>query len=101
MGTTAAAAVVIREKHIVEAFRRAGAITPDAAATPDSLGVAQNVAFSILVRDAVLRESRPGSYYLDEPSWRAKRAMRQRVAIVALLITAVVVLVAIWRGIRP
>ncbi|HVX41960.1 MAG TPA: hypothetical protein VHB25_20530 [Gemmatimonadaceae bacterium] len=86
--SVAAAAIVARERHIVDAYRAAGATTPDTAAAPDALGVAQRLAFRILVRDAVLRETKPGYYYLDEPSWQAKRGTRQRVALIMLMIMA-------------
>lgn len=87
--SAAAAAIVIRERHIVEAYRQAGAMSPDAAATPDSLGVSERMAFRILVRDAVLRQTQPGFYYLDELSWDAKQGIRRRVALVMLAIAAV------------
>jgi len=88
MGATAGAVIVIKERHIVEAFLRAGVTTPDAATTPGSLGISERLAFDILVRDAVLRETRPGFYYLDEPSWNAKRNIRKRMALVALMMVA-------------
>lgn len=93
MGASAAAAVVVaRERRIVDAFSRAGATTPDRAATPDSLGVSQRLAFRILVKDAVLREAEPGFYYLDEPSWIAKQGIRRRVALVAALMAVVMLI---------
>lgn len=88
--TVAASAIVARERHIVDAFRRAGATTPDTATTTESLGVSERLAFRILVRDAVLRGSKPGYYYLDEPSWEAKRGIRRRVALVMLAIAALI-----------
>ena len=89
MGATAAIAIVVKERHIVEAYQRAGATNPEAAATPDSLGVSQGGAFRILVRDAVLRETRPGFFYLDETSWADKRSTRQRIRLVMLVVLAV------------
>ena len=89
MGATAAAAIIIRERRIVEAYRDAGATTPERAATPDSLGVAQRMAFRILVRDAVLRETEPGFYYVDEASWVAKQGIRRRVAFTMLAIVLI------------
>ena len=100
MGATAAAAIVARERHIVDAFRRAGATRPDAAATTQSLGVSERLAFRILVRDAVLRETTPGFYYLDEPSWQAKRAIRRRVALVMLVIMALLLSGVALAGVR-
>ncbi len=87
MGASVIAAVIVkRERQLVAHFRRAGATTPAAAKTPDELGVATRLAWERLVRRAVIREAAPGKYYLDEPSWEAARALRRRVAIVALVI---------------
>jgi hypothetical protein len=83
MGATAAAAVIIKkEKRIVEAFRQAGATSPGAAVNPDALGVHQRLAFRKLKAGAALRETGPGLFYLDEPSWEAMRSFRRRVALV-------------------
>jgi len=80
--SAAAAAIIIKEKHIVEAFRQAGATSPGAAVSPDALGVHQRVAFRKLKAGAALREAGPGRFYLDEPSWEAMRSFRRRVALV-------------------
>jgi hypothetical protein len=98
MGASAAAAIVVRERHIVEAFRRAGVTSPDAATTADSLGVSQHAAFSILVRDAVLRETQPGYYYLDEPSWNAKRNIRKRVVVAIVVAMALALAGLVFAG---
>ena len=89
----AAAAIVIKEKRIVNAFRGAGATAPGAAVPPVSVGVAEGAAFRRLRRHAVLREGAPGAFYLDEPSWEACRAMRRRVAL-AIVIALLLALLA-------
>ena len=90
MGASVAAVIVARERRIVEAFRRAGATLPQKALTLDAAGVAEDGAVRWLRKHAVLREASPGTFYVDEPSWRSLRAFRRRLAIVmaAILIGA-------------
>lgn len=96
--SAAAAAILIKEKHIVEAFRNAGATAPAGAVHPDALGVHQRLAFLKLKRKAILREAGSGLFYLDEPSWEAWRRFRRRIALVVGLF---VLLVAVLALIRP
>ena len=93
----AVAVIVVREKHIVEAFLRAGATSAAAAATPEAIGVSENRAFDRLRTRAVLREAGPGTFYLDEASWQALRAMRRRLGLAAVLL---VVLTAVVTWVR-
>jgi len=88
--SAAAAVIVAKEKRIVEAFRQVGAVSPAAAVPPAAIGVAERVPFRLLRERAVLREAAPGMFYLDEPSWEALRAMRRRIAVIALLAAFVV-----------
>lgn len=99
MGASAAAAILIKERHIVEAYQRAGATSPGTAVTPASLGVEQRLAFKKLVSRAVLRETTPGTYYLDEPSWRAARSLRRHMVAIVLLIAILFALLS-WFGTR-
>jgi hypothetical protein len=78
----AAAVIITKQRHIVEAFERARATSPERARHPDEVGVDQAVLFDGLVRRAVLRPAGDGRYYLDEPSWRALRSRRHRMAVV-------------------
>jgi hypothetical protein len=98
MGASAAVAViVIKEKHIVAAFRHAGATSPEKADTPAAIGVDERAAFHILIRRAVLREAEPGRYYLDEMSWEALRGTRRR----RMMLLGVVLLIAVlWALLR-
>jgi hypothetical protein len=94
MGAAAAAAILIRkEKDLVEHFKQAGAMSPSSAKSSSDLGVHERFAWSRLVRDAVIREAAPGTYYLDESAWVALGQKRRRVALV-LTIFFVVIAVA-------
>lgn len=99
MGASVAAVLIAKERHIVDAYQRAGATSPDAAVTPASLGVDERLAFRKLVGHAVLRETTPGTYYVDEPSWRALRSLRRRLVLVFLLVAIVIALVG-WLGLK-
>ena len=90
MGAVAAAAIIHKEKEIVETFRAANALTPDGARTPGALGVHEGLAFRKLREHAVLRETEGGRLYLDEPSWQALRAIRHRFAFVILTLVLIV-----------
>lgn len=91
---TAAAAVVVAERRIVEAFERAGALSAAAARTPDEVGVdTWSLGWRRLTDRAVIRETAPGSgqYYLDFEVWRAVRRSRMRRAVIII-----VILLAVW-----
>jgi len=90
----AAAAVVVAERRMVEAFERAGATSPADARTPDEVGVATwSLGWRRLTDRAVIREAEPGSgrYYLDLEVWRAVRRSRRR-----LLVVLIVILLGAW-----
>ncbi len=99
MGTSAAAVILIKERHIVAAFERVGATSPERAVTLEELGVANRLAARKLKARAVLREAAPGRFYLDLPSWQALRRLRRRmvtVVLVLVLIAAVGGLLGWW-----
>ena len=99
MGASAAVAVVIaKEKHLVSHMRRLGATSPTAAKTPADLGIEPRLAWERLVARAVVREARPGTYYLDEPTWEALRSVRRRVAIVCLILGLIVLAFAVLKS---
>jgi hypothetical protein len=81
---SAVAVILIREKHVVGAFERAGATVPERAVSLDSLGVSNGNAVRRLRDHAVLREAGAAQFYLDVPTWQALRRMRRRI-IAALL----------------
>lgn len=88
----AVAVILIKERHIVDAFQRAGATSPDRAVLPADLNVHDGrVAWRRLRSHAVLRESAEGSglFWLDVETWKAVHRTRRRVAF-ALLIAIIV-----------
>jgi hypothetical protein len=95
--TAAAAAILIRrERELVDTFRTAGATSPEKAVSLSDLNiVGQSVALKRLQRDAVLRETASGLFYLDEPSWTALRGIRRRIVIVMLVVVVAVLLLAL------
>ena len=86
MGTSAVAGIIAKQKHIVDAFRRAGATSASSAVAPAAIGASEGLAFRKLREHTVLREASPGRFYLDESSWQALSAMRRRLALAALLV---------------
>ncbi len=87
-----AGAIVHKEKKIVAAFRAAGATSPDRATTSATLEIREGLAFAILRRHDIVRQTEDGRLYLDEPAWEAHRIARHRLA---LTIVGVVLLVGI------
>jgi hypothetical protein len=86
----AAAAMIRKEKLLVEHFRAQRASSPDQARTTAELGVEPHSAWHRLVRAAVIREAADGRFYLDEPSWTARLSVRRRIGLVLLGIVVVV-----------
>jgi len=86
----AVAVMLMKERHIVEAYRRAGATTADKAIAPEDINVgAHGAAWSVLHNRAIMRSAGDGRYYLDELSWEASRRLRQqRLLIVVVLVAA-------------
>jgi len=92
MGAVAAAVIIHKEREVVEAFRRAGATSAAKPATLAALSLHEGVGTRRLIARAVLRPAGPGSFYLDEPSWEALRAMRRRMAVVMCVIALIAVI---------
>jgi hypothetical protein len=91
----AVAVVLAKERHIVAAFERLGATSPDRARTPAEAGVdEQGLGWSRLRERAIVREAGPGRFYVDIQSWQATRRTRRRLlfAVVALMLLAVLLL---------
>lgn len=86
----AVAVMLMKERHIVEAYRRAGATTADKAVAPEDINVgAHGGAWRALHNRAIMRSAGDGRFYLDELSWEASRRLRrQRLLIVVVLIAA-------------
>ena len=89
----AVAVVLIKERHIAEAFQRARATSPERAVVPEDIGVdLTGIGGRRLVRHAVLRATSPGLYYFDEPTWNAIRSMRRRLVFVLLVVVGLAAL---------
>lgn len=87
----AVAVILIKERHIVEAFERAGATSPERAVNPADAGVDDvGIGWRRLRERAIVREGSPGRYYLDVEVWQATRRTRRRIvlALAALLLLA-------------
>jgi hypothetical protein len=81
--------ILIKERHVVDAFARAGATSAATAVNPADIAVdIGGVGGRRLVRLAVLREAEGGRYYLDLLSWQALRRQRRRILFVVLLLIA-------------
>ena len=97
--TAAAVAILLRrERELVEEFRAAGATEPAKAVSLSELNLEPSIAFHRLQRHAVLRESRPGLFYVDEPSWGALHGTRRQIILVALGAVILVLLLTLFRG---
>ena len=91
MGASAAIAIMrLKEREVVEDFRAAGALTPSTAQSYAAMGFGEARAMKRLHDSAVIRETSPGLYYLDEEVWIAVRRIRQRRA---LIIGSVLILI--------
>jgi hypothetical protein len=92
MGATVAV-VLVKERHVVDAFLRAGATSPERAVVPEDIGAdLTGIGGRRLLRHAVLRATSPGRYYLDEPTWNAIRSMRRRLVFVLLAVVGLAAL---------
>lgn len=92
----AVTAVLVKERHVVDAFIRANATGPERTRTLDELSVdPSGVGFRRLRERAVVREAGGGRYYLDVEVWQAVRRTRRRV----LLVMGIVILAAILFGV--
>jgi len=96
--TVLAAAMVRRQKRIVEQLRSAGATRPERATSAATFGGEEGMAIGILLRRAVVKKTGE-SYYLDEPAWEALRARRLRrvVQVLVLVVLGLAVLAAVLR----
>jgi hypothetical protein len=93
------AVVLIKERHIVEAFERAGATTAERARTLDELGDvgvhAHGLAWHALRDRVIVREAGAGRYYVDIELWQATRRRRRRVLFVVIVV-AVILSATFW-----
>jgi hypothetical protein len=90
----AAAIILSKERQLVEAFERAGVLSPESARSPDHLNVdTAGLGWRRLRERAVVREAGPGSgrYYLDVEVWEAVTRQRKRMMIILIVLVAVIV----------
>src|SRR6476660_1258905 len=81
MGAAAAVAIMRRrEREVVDDFRAAGAISPATTQSYNAIGLGESMAIRRLHDRAVIRESAPGLWYLDEEVWTAVSRTGRRVA---------------------
>jgi hypothetical protein len=97
----AAAVILLKERQLVEAFERAGVLSPALARTPDEIGVdPHGVGWRRLQDHAVVREAGAGSgrYYLDIEVWQALRRMRLRIVLILAVVLLAAALVLAFGG---
>jgi hypothetical protein len=91
MGAAAIAAVIRRrEQEVIDDFRAADATSPDKAQSYTAIGLGESLAVRRLRNRAVIRESAPGMFYLDEEVWAAVRRTRRRLATTIILVLGIV-----------
>jgi hypothetical protein len=99
----AAAVILMKERQVVEAFERAGAVTPARAMSASDVGVEPDaLGWRRLHERAIVRESAPGSglYYLDVEVWQAQRRMRRRILFIVLGIAIALALAGYFGALR-
>jgi hypothetical protein len=93
MGAAAAIAIMrMKEREVVDDFRAAGAISPSTAQSYVGMGFGETRALKRLHDSAVIRETSPGLFYLDEEVWIAVRRNRRRRAVMILSVLALLFL---------
>ena len=95
--------ILRKERHVVEHFRQAGAISPTSAKRLDDLHERHGLGLRRLRKRAVIREARPEYFYLDEEVWEALGRTRRRVslAVLALIVLLIVGVFGVSRLIAP
>jgi hypothetical protein len=92
----AVAVLLAKERHIVTAFERVGAVTPERARTPEDVDVdAQRLAWRRLRERAIVRDAGDGRYYLDVEVWEANRRLRRRMMLVFLALILLLALLPV------
>jgi hypothetical protein len=91
MGAAGAIAIMrMKERQVVDDFRAAGAVTPSTAQSYAAMGFGETRAMKRLHDSAVIRETSPGLYYLDEEVWMAVRRNRRRRAVLVGSVLALI-----------
>lgn len=92
---SAAAVIAIRRKRFVRKFREAGAIDPQHATTPESLGERRSWIFNHMADQGVFPRTTDGRFYLDEQAAIEFLKARKRRALWIVAILSFV-FVLIW-----
>jgi len=99
MGAAVVAMAMAQERRVVDAFEREGVTSAGRARPLSDLGIEpRGFGWRMLVRQAIVRETSPGYYYLDLESWRASMAMRRRRALMLFIVIAVIAAWFMLRG---
>lgn len=95
--------ILRKERHVVQHFRQAGAVSPARAKRLDDLHERLGLGLRRLRKRAVIREAQPDHFYLDEEVWHALGRTRRRVslAVLALIVLLFVGVFAVSRLIAP
>jgi hypothetical protein len=95
--------ILRKERRVVEHFRQAGAISPSRAVSLEDLHERHSVGLRRLRDRAVIREAKPGHFYLDDEVWEAVGRTRRRasVAVLALIVLLIIAVLAVRRVIAP
>lgn len=95
--------ILRKERHVVEHFRQAGAVSPSRAVRLDDLHERHGLGLRRLRNRAVIREATPDHFYLDEEVWDALGRTRRRVsiAVLALIVLLIIGVFAVSRLIAP
>jgi hypothetical protein len=99
MGAGLVAVVVIKERHVAQAFERAGVTSAERAVAPEELGIGMHgIGWRRLTTRAIVREAAPGRFYLDVPSWLAMRRVRRQRSLAMLVLLLFAIAYFIWKA---
>jgi hypothetical protein len=91
MATAAAAAVAVARRRVFSHFFAANAVSPENAVPFVAERRLQQRQFERFCRMGVIREAKPGLYYMDMPAWDAwHRGVHTRLKIVLLAMVVVI-----------
>jgi hypothetical protein len=102
MATSAAAAIAIARRRVFNHFFAANAVTPENATPFNTDRRLQQRQFERFVANGVIREAKPGLYYVDIPAWNSWHGgVHTRLKIVVallLLVIGAVLLLTLGKG---
>jgi hypothetical protein len=87
------AAQAAAERRALEAFRLAGATSPERAQPLETIGVSDSLAMRMMSNRGLVREAEPGTFWLDERAL-AERGRGSRAALGIVLVLLVLLIVA-------